>query len=91
MNLVNNMNNVNIEVYLTPKQLQATVSGLCVYRDVDRTSLVRWRKHLNMSEPPYTLGHARALAFFADRLALGIKVQTAKELTIQHLQEASNV
>jgi hypothetical protein len=91
MNIVNNMNIVNTEVYLTPKQLLDTVSGLCIYRDVDRTSLVRWRKHLNMAEPPYTLDHARAIAFFADRLALGVKVATAKELTVQHLKETANV
>lgn len=80
------MNIVDAEVELSLKGLLLAVSGLVMYRDVNRTSLIRWRKQLNMPDPPYTIIHAQAIAYYADRLALGVRPVVAIEQTKEYIR-----
>jgi hypothetical protein len=82
---------MNGQIELSRKQLLAKVSDEVTYRDVNPKSFYRWLKALGFDSPPYSLDHLKAVTFYADRLALGIKATEAYELTIELLENNSNV
>jgi hypothetical protein len=82
---------MNGQIELSRKQLLAKVSDEVTYRDVNPKSFYRWLKALGFDSPPYDLGHLKAVTFYADRLALGLTATEAYELTIELLENISNV
>jgi hypothetical protein len=80
------MRKTDAQIELSRKQLLAKVSDEINYRDVNPKSFYRWLKALGFDSPPYSLDHLRAVTFYADRLALGIKAKDAYALTLQHLE-----
>jgi len=78
---------MEIDLLLSPTGLLAAVQGMLVHREgITRQSLHRWRKHLKMTEAPYTLTDAGAIAHYADLLSIGTKPDRAKEMTIEYLK-----
>lgn len=78
---------MEISLLLSPNGLLTAVSGMLVHREsVTRQSLHRWRKHLKMTEAPYTLTDAEAIAHYADLLSIGTTPERAKELTIEYFK-----
>jgi hypothetical protein len=77
---------MNVQIELSRKQLLEKVSIETQYRDVNPKSFYRWLKALGFIDPPYDLSHLQAVTYYADRLALGIKSATAKQLTIEYLE-----
>jgi hypothetical protein len=77
---------MNAQIEFSRKQLLQEVSAHTKYRDVNPKSFYRWLKDLGFIEPPYQLDHLKAVTFYADRLALGIKSAPAKQLTIEYLE-----
>ena len=78
----------HIEVVLSKRELHEQVSQLCTSRTVDRSSLARWRAQLNRSEGPYTMSHARVLAYYGETLARGFGVDDAVRMAAEY---ASNI
>ena len=78
---------MEIDTLLSPGGLLTAVSGMLVCRQrITRQSLHRWRKHLKMTEAPYTLTDAGAIAHYADLLSIGTTPERAKEMTIEYLK-----
>ena len=78
---------MEINLLLSPNGLLTAVSGMIARRDsVTRQSLWRWRKQLRITEAPYTLTDAEAIAHYADLLSIGTKPDRAKEMTIEYLK-----
>jgi hypothetical protein len=77
---------MNVQIEFSRKQLLEKVSAETRYRDVNPKSFYRWLKALGFVAPPFDLMHLQAVTYYADRLALGIKAATAKQLTIEYLE-----
>lgn len=83
------MQSIDFEVILRPTQAQRYVAEQ-IQQPVSRTAFYNWRKHLGLTEAPYTISDCQALAYFGHWVKSGATLDTAKKQTIKYLQgEAS--
>lgn len=74
-----------MDIFFGHKQLvQEVGSRLC--RNLDRTTVYRWRQVLGFREPPYAVDHVDALTYFGKLVGMGVRPDRAKELTINHME-----
>jgi hypothetical protein len=77
-----------MSIFFGHKQLVNEV-GSRLNRDLDRTTVYRWRQVLHFKQAPYDLSHVEALAHFGRLVGMGVKPERAKQITIQYMEEIS--
>jgi hypothetical protein len=77
-----------MDIFFGHKQLVQEV-GARLSRDLDRTTVYRWRQVLGFREPPYAIDHVESLAYFGRMVGIGVKPDRAKELTVQYMEQKS--
>lgn len=84
--IVPKMTKIKAELGLSPggllKELRQRMD-----RNISRTSLFRWRKHLGMVEPPYYEDHITALEIYGSLLSVGVDPQSAKIKTFDEITQ----
>jgi hypothetical protein len=77
-----------MDVLFGHKQLIEEV-GARLNRDLNRSTVYRWRKILGFTHPPYMVDHVESLSFFGRMVGLGVSPDKAKQLTIQYMEQRS--
>lgn len=71
---------------LTPGELLGEVNGY-MNKVVSRSALFRWRKSLNILDPPFTPLDVKALVLYGNLISLGAKPNKAKKRVLAYIDE----
>ena len=82
--IIPKMTKIQAEIGLSPGALLKELKQR-MNRNISRTSLFRWRKHLNMACPPYYEDDINALEIYGSLLSVGVDPESAKIKTLAEI------
>jgi hypothetical protein len=74
----------------TPGELLGEVNE-CMNKVVSRSALFRWRKSLNILDPPFTPLDVKALALYGNLISLGAKPNKAKKRVLDYIDDLEHL